>query len=342
MRKLLTILAALTGIGLLAVIGCTDAGDPVYPAAAGFTVEVEVDDMVGWDNLYMRGTLTGGSNVDLTADGLGWSAEVEVGATGGYGYNLYTDDGTKAEVEVGGPYSVTVGEGGSVTGDTEVELDGNATDGFRIVVYNYNPVYDNIKFKGALWDIDWSTVERDGMSADGTVVFRNVPGGLAEGIYEWGAIHDDGTDLGFWLKPTQGNFAVTVGAGGALSGDLDFLIEAPEPETILTLNCDMTAASGFTTVHVRGSFNGWAMAPTDLADPDEDGIWTVELAVEQEAEIFFKFITDGSNYEEIEPDNCTIDEDIVDDGYTNYNRRVLMGIESQSYLAPWAACSASR
>ncbi len=337
MRRFIVSLIAIAGLGLLAFAGCTDAGDPVFPVGSTIPVDFVVDDGVGaWDNLQLNGDLTGGSPVPMTQDGMKWTGRVEVPEAGTYGFDLVTDDGVKALVTVRADLEVVVDAEGGVSGDTDLELKGNANEGFRIVVLNENPAYTNIKFKGAPWDEDWSTVERDGMSDDGVTNFRNVPGGLAEGTYEWGAIEDNGEEFGIWLIEGP-NPVVTVSAMGAVSGTLVYEIASPEPATTLTFNCDMnTFEGGFTTVHVRGTFNGWAEAPTDLSDPDEDGVWSVTVDAEQSSEVIFKFITDGSNYEDVPP-ACG-----ADDGFGGYNRSVLVGTESTSYTSAFSSCPPTR
>jgi hypothetical protein len=335
MRKLFTLVLAVAGLAAVGLMGCTDAGDPVLPKGSTTTVIIIVNDMVGgWDNLHVNGALTGDAPVAMTQDGLSWRGSVAVSADGTYGYGIYTDDGTKALVPVLTGLEVAVA-GGMVTGDTEPDIMPGAGTGFRMVVYNGNPAYENIKIKGSM--NEWAA-DRSGMSADGTVFFLDIPAGLEAASYEWGVIEDDGTEFGIWLLPPGSpNLTFAVDAEGVVTGTTTFEIASPAPETTLTLNCDMNAFEGnFTTVHVRGTFNGWAQTPTDLTDPDEDGVWSVTLDVEQDADVIFKFITDGSNYESV-PAACG-----ADDGYGGYNRSVSVGTEPVTFTAPWADCPAGK
>lgn len=335
MRKFLTIMLVFAGLGLLGLGGCTDAGDPVYPSGSTVPVIIMVNDMVGGaDNMHVNGELTGDSPVAMTQDGLMWRVVIQVAGAGTYGYGLYTDDGTKALVPVVEGLSVTVTEGGTVTGDTDVDRDPVAGGGFRMVVYNGNEAYTNIKIKGAM--NDWAP-DITGSAADGSVFYLDIAGGLAEGSYEWGVIEDDGSEWGIWLLPPGPNLSFDVDAEGVITGDLTFEIASPEPETTLTLNCDMNAFEGtYTTVHVRGSYDGWDQTPTDLTDPDQDGIYSVTLTVEQSTDYIFKFITDGSNYEDV-PSACG-----ADDGYGGYNRSVSVGTEPVTFTTPWADCPATK
>jgi hypothetical protein len=335
MRKFFPLMLAVVAMGMLTLSGCTDAGDPVFPEGSTIPVIITVTDMVGGvDNMHVNGALTGDSPVAMTQKGLDWEAEIDVAAAGTYGYGLYTDDGTKALVEVVGGLSVTVAEGGGVTGDTEIARNPEAGTGFRMVVYNGNPAYDNIKIKGAM--NEW-TADITGYNAEMSVFFLDVPGDLDEGSYEWGVIQDDGTEFGIWLLPAGPNLSFAIDAQGIATGDLSFTIASPQPETTLTFNCDMNSFEGsFSTVHVRGSYDGWAQTPTNLTDADEDGIYTVTLNVEQNMDYLFKFITDGSNYEDV-PSACG-----ADDGYGGYNRSISVGTDPVTFTAPFAGCPAGK
>lgn len=335
MKKLALLTLALPVLGL--VFACTDAGDPYIPEGGNggpttADVTVEVMDMVGdWDNLHVNGELTGDSPVAMTQDGIIWTATITGVEPGTYAYAIVHDDGTKALVEVISGLSVTVTEGGEVTGDQELDLEPAAGTGFNLVVINHNPAYDNIKIKGS-YD-GWATTERTGMSEDGMYVYRHIEAGLDAGTYEWGVIQDDGSDNGIWLLPGD-NLQFDVAADGSVSGTTTFEIPSPQPVTTLTLSCDMNEYGGgsFTTCQVRGSFNGWSDAPTALSDADEDGIWTVELEVEQNQTIDFKFLLDGATYESV-PAACG-----VDDNFGGYNRQVEIATEPVTYSTPWEGC----
>ena len=340
MKKLALLALALPVLGLT-FLACTDAGDPVVPDGGGSTttdVVVMVTDMVGeWDEngLYIRGDLTGDDNVSMSQDGLMWTATVDEVAPGDYTYAIYTDDGTKAEQEVRAGLSITVGEGLEVSGDTEVAIEAGAGTGFRLIVTNNNTeAYDNIKFKGS-YD-EWTTTERDGQSEDGVTVYRNIPAELAAGDYEWGVIHDDGTEFGVWLLPPgEPNLMFSKDAEGDVTGETTFEIASPQPVVNLTFNCDMTSHQGsFEVVQVRGTFNGWDTTPTSMTDPDEDGIYSVTVEAEQNSTQIFKFLLDGANYESV-PAECG-----VDDGFGGYNRSLELGTDDTTFTAPYGACPA--
>ena len=335
MRKFFALMLAFAGLAVLGLSGCTDAGDPVYPADSTVPVTIMVNDMVGGvDNMQVNGALTGNTPVAMTQSGLSWMTTVQVAGAGSYGYGLYTDDGTKALVPVVEGLSITVSESGSVSGDTEYDREPAAGTGFRLVVTNGNPAYENIRIKGAM--NEW-TPDITGYTDDFSTFYLDVAGGMAEGTYEWGVIEDDGSEWGIWLLPPGPNLMLTIDSTGMPSGDMVFDIASPQPETSLTFNCDMNAFEGnYNTVHVRGSFNGWDTSPTNMTDDDEDGIYSVTVTVEQGMDYLFKFITDGSNYEDV-PSACG-----ADDGYGGYNRSVSVGTGDVDYTTPWAGCPATK
>jgi hypothetical protein len=338
MKKLALLALTLPVLGLT-FLACTDAGDPYIPnQPTTGTVDIQVNDMVGqWDadGLYIRGALTGDANVNLMQDGTIWRASVSGVSPGTHGYAIYSDDGAKAEVVVRDGLEILVNDNLQVSGDTDVEMMPGAGTGFRLVVTNNNQeMYDNIKIKGS-YD-GWATTERDGQSEDGVTVYRNVAAGLGEGSYEWGVIHDDGTEFGVWLLPGS-NLMFDVAADGAATGELTFTIESPQPMVELTFNCDMNDFLGdYEVVQIRGTFNGWATEPTTMIDEDEDGIFSVTVEVEQNSTQIFKFITDGANYEDV-PSECG-----ADDGYGGYNRSVEVGEDATSFTAPFGGCPAGK
>jgi hypothetical protein len=338
MKKLALLALTLPVLGLT-FMACTDAGDPYVPnrPTAG-SVTIMINDLVGdWDadGLYLRGALTGDQNVNLTQSGIMWMATVNNVSPGTHGYAIYSDDGAKAEVVVRDGLEILVNDNLQVSGDTDVELMPGAGTGFRLVVTNNNQDnYDNIKMKGS-YD-GWATTERDGQSEDGVTVYRNIAAGLAEGTYEWGVVHDDGSEFGVWLLPPGPNLMFDIAADGSVSGETTFEIAAPQPMVMLTFNCDMNDfLGGYEVVQVRGTFNGWNDTPTAMTDEDQDGIFSVTVEVEENSEQIFKFITDGANYESV-PSECG-----VDDGFGGYNRTFQMGTEDASYTAPFGGCPAT-
>ena len=122
--------------------------------------------------------------------------------------------------------SVTVSESGPVSGDTEYRPEPAPGTGFRLVVNNGNPAYENIRIKGAM--NEW-TPDITGYTDDFSTFYLDVAGGLAEGTYEWGVIEDDGSEWGIWLLPPGPNLAVIIDSQGVPSGDLAFDIPSPQP-----------------------------------------------------------------------------------------------------------------
>ena len=80
---------------------------------------------------------------------------------------------------------------------------------------------------------------------------------------------------------------------------------------------------------------GAVQSPTDLTDMG-GGIWSVVLDVEENSTVIFKFITDGSLYEDVPP-ACG-----ADDGYGGYNRAVEIGTSPVVYTSPYAGCPSGR
>jgi len=337
--KKLALLALVIPV-LAFVHACTDAGDPYIPEDTTpdpTTTDVTIDltDMVGdWDNLHLDGALTGDTPVAMTQDGLRWSATVVDVEPGTYAYGVFHEDGTKALVAVLADQSVTVGDDLGVTGDTDVDLAPEAGTGFNMVVTNHNPAYTNIMIKGSM--NEWAA-DITGSSADGVTFFLHVPAGLEAGSYEWGVIEDDGTEFGIWLLPPGSpNLTFDVDAEGVVTGQTTFEIASPQPVVTLTFNCDMNGYEGtYGTVQVRGTFNGWDTNPTLMADGDEDGIYSVTVDVEENSDVIFKFLLDGSTYEDVPPE-CG-----ADDGFGGYNRSVSIGTADASYTASFGACPSS-
>ena len=334
MRKLILLAFGVAALGL--ALGACDAGDPYIPGEASTSATIRATDLVGdWDNLHLMGELTDEAPVAMTRDGLSWSATIAGLQPGSHGYGIYTEDGAgKALQPVVEDLVLTVSSDYNVGGDLQVTIEPAAGTGFNLVVYNNNPAYDNIKIKGEM--NGWAN-EITGSNAAGTVFFLHVEAGLEADSYEWGVIEDDGSEFGIWLLPPGPNLQFAVDGEGLVSGETTFTIASPQPTTTLTLNCDMNDFEGnFSTVSVRGTFNGWADAPTQMADDNEDGIYTVVLDVEQNEAVIFKFITDGANYENV-PSDCG-----VDDGYGGFNRSVDVGADPVSFTAPFGGCPAVR
>lgn len=333
MRKLVSLAALLALLGL-AFGGCTDAGDPFIPGEAGVSATVRLTDLVGdWDNLHVSGDLTGGAPRAMTRDGIVWSASISGLTPGTYTYGIYHEDGTAKVLQpVLENQTITVSSSYQVSGDLQVSVAPAAGTGFNMIVYNNNPAYEDIKIKGEMngWDAAIT-----GSDAAGTVFYLHIAAGLEAGNYQWGVIEDDGTEFGIWLLPPGPNLLFTVGAEGVVTGQTTFTIEAPEPVTTLTLRCDMNSFEGnFSSVSVRGTFNGWASTPTEMTDADSDGIYEVVLDVEQNTTVIFKFITDGANYENV-PAECG-----VDDGFGGRNRSTEVGTDPATYTAPFGGCPA--
>ncbi len=341
MKKLTLMALALPVLGV-SFLACTDAGDPYIPdVPTQANVDIRVTDGVGaWDadGLYIRGTLTGDQNVALVQDGIFWDVRVAGVVAGDYAYSVYTDDGSKAEQEVLSGLAVSVSADLEVSGDEDIELVPGDGTGFRLVVTNLNTeTYDNIKIKGTF--DGWAVTSRDGQTADGMYVYRNIASDLAADDYEWGVIHDDGTEFGIWLLPGS-NLPFTVPASGAVTGTTTFTVEPSTPPVDVTIMVDMSAeiVSG-DGVHVAGGFAPdypeWQPAGIDMVDQGE-GIWAVTLTLSSDTEYEFTFVN-GTGWPDQEsvPETCG-----VDNNNGGFNRTLTTGTTPVTYSAAFSGCPA--
>lgn len=318
--------AAVFGLG-----GCSDAGDPHFPAGQSANATVTVTDMVGdWDNLVVQGEMTDADGVAMVQDGILWTVMISDLQPGTYEYGIYTDDGSKALVAVVDGLTLEVSDDYQVSGDQTAEILPAAGTGFNLVVENHDPAYDNIKIKGSMnaW-----TAAITGHSADNVYWHLHFDAdAVATGNYEWGVIEDDGTEFGVWLIAGS-NLTFSVDEGGMVSGTTTYLIEEPEPITQLTLNCDLTAYEGtVTVVGASGTINNWAdPATTILTDENADGIYTVTIDIEQNQTILFKFRVNGA-WESV-PSECG-----VDDGFGGYNRSIAVTTTPVTFTSAWQGC----
>ncbi len=340
MKKLALLALAVPVLGL--VFACTDAGDPYIPEGGDITapVTVQLMDMVGdYDNLHVLGDeLTGGQPVAMTQDAVTWTATITGVAPGTYDYAIVTDDGSKAIVDVLTGLSVTVTEEGAVTGQTEPTLEPTGGTGFNLVVMNNNTeTYDNVKIKGA-YD-GWATTERTGMSEDGMHVYRHVAAGLDAGTYEWGVVHDDGSENGIWLLPGD-NLSFDVAADGTVTGTTTFEIPSATAPVDVTFEVDMNAetVSG-DGVHLAGGFGAdgyteWQPGAIALADDDQDGVYSVTLTLSSDTEYQFAFINGAAwDGQESVPSECG-----VDNGFGAYNRVLTTGTDAMTYSTAFGGC----
>jgi hypothetical protein len=341
MKKLALLALTLAAVALV-FSACTDAGDPYVPGNVTVSASIMVDDMVGdWDNLHVNGALTGDSPVAMTADGIIWSATISGLGPGTYAYGLYYEDGSKAMVAVREGLEIVVDDNYAISGDTDVELDPEAGTGFRLLVINHRAEeYDNIKIKGS-YD-GWATVQRDGQSADGMYVYRNIAAGLEAGDYNWGAIHDDGSEWGIWLP--ESDIPFTVAADGTVTGTTTFEIEAATPPVDVTFMVDMSAetVSG-DGMRIAGSFGGdgyaeWTPGAIIMTDEDEDNVYEVTLTLSSDTEYEFVYIN-GTTWDgqEAVPSDCG-----VDNNNGGFNRYLTTGTTAMTYTAVFGACPAGK
>lgn len=100
----------------------------------------------------------------------------------------------------------------------------------------------------------------------------------------------------------------------------DCVIVTPTIDVTLEVNMSEQTVSA-EGVHVAGNFQGWDPAATTMLDVDGDGIYTVTITVEENANLLYKFIN-GITYDGVEtvPGVCGLP-----DGLGAYNRVVETG-----------------
>ncbi len=193
--------------------------------------------------------------------------------------------------------------------------------GVTITVIDGTNSYVNIKVKGG-FDPDWGVLHP--MVQNGnvwTVTINDIP----EGVYEWGAIEDDGSEWGIWLIEGP-NPTVDVNANGY--GQATYEIPEPQGVVNITLQVDMSAeqVSG-DGVHVAGSFQNWDPGATLLADDDMDNIYSVTVEMDMGSTIQFKFVN-GTTWPEAE---AVPAEHGVDDNNGGFNRQEVVPNEDATF-----------
>ena len=335
LKKSVLLILAL-GIAAIGINACSDDDNPVVPPTHNFDFEV-VNTFGG--ALILKGDFLDAAGVQMTQDtGSIWKANVQNIPAGSHTWDVWWDDGSKAEVKVADGAPFTVLNDGTLSGETPLtpavtEPPGGTDIVFTVV--NNNPEYVNIKVKGGMTPGPWETVD---MVQDGDVwTWTWTQDLVAEGDYEWGVIEDDGSEWGIWLLPGD-NLAFTVDAAGAATGDFMLVVEAPQAMVDLTLNVDMNGVAEISGlgIHVAGSFNDWTPNATEMFDEDEDGVYTVVVHAEQNSTAEFKFINGnawGEGIQESVPSECG-----VDDGFGAFNRYIDVGTEPATYSAPFSGC----
>ena len=110
------------------------------------------------------------------------------------------------------------------------------------------------------------------------------------------------------------------------------------PPVTVTFQVDMADYTGaFGTVNLNGSFNGWCGGCAVMTDDDADGVYSVDVVLNAQATVEYKFTVDGWTDQEslIEGMACTS----TIDGYTN--RTLTTGAADQTLdVVCWNSCGA--
>ena len=158
------------------------------------------------------------------------------------------------------------------------------------------------------------TVAIDGLS--GTVEYKYAINGFADQENLINDMVDGGTCAP--ITDYNGYANRTAEAGTATSdyyGTCDGVCNDNPPVTV-TFQVDMADYTGtYGTVNLNGSFNGWCGGCTAMADADGDGVYSVDVVLNAQASVEYKFTLDGWTAQEefTEGDPCTS----TIDGYTN-------------------------
>ncbi|MFM7727688.1 MAG: hypothetical protein ACKO7B_13360, partial [Flavobacteriales bacterium] len=100
----------------------------------------------------------------------------------------------------------------------------------------------------------------------------------------------------------------------------DCIIINPTIDVTLQVNMagQTVSADG---VHVAGNFQGWDPAATEMSDADGDGVYTVTVTVDENANLLYKFINGNSyDFSEVVPSTCGLP-----DGLGGVNRVIETG-----------------
>ena len=120
------------------------------------------------------------------------------------------------------------------------------------------------------------------------------------------------------------------------SCESDGTCPAPPSTSMVTFNVDMNAYEGaFSTVHVKGEFNGWSNDGFVMSDDDGDGIYSVTQEIAN-GTYFWKYSIDqwaGQESFSGESEGCTVNNN------GNFDRQITIEEDMEvSYC--WNSCSA--
>ena len=102
----------------------------------------------------------------------------------------------------------------------------------------------------------------------------------------------------------------------------------------VTFQVDMNQQTGFTTPEVNGSFNNWCGNCAPMSDPENDGIWTLTIAL-QAGSYEYKFSADnwGSQETLLQGTPCTV----TNFGFTN--RTLSVTADATLPVVCWGSCT---
>ncbi|MDP6755413.1 MAG: hypothetical protein QF769_04780, partial [Candidatus Marinimicrobia bacterium] len=137
--------------------------------------------------------------------------------------------------------------------------------------------YQDVRIKGDF--TNWESLPMQGMFLDSVTIWTYTIE-LGEGSYEWGAIENDGSELGIWLPELAGfetNPIVTIDEDGNVSGDIGFTVpyqDGPGETVVVIFQVDMNEEEVSPDgVHIAGSFNNWDPTLDEMVDSLGNGIY---------------------------------------------------------------------
>lgn len=281
-----------------------------------------------------------GTNGDATAGDNIWSLEITAN-DGTYEWGAVDQD--NAWLTPGVPnYTFTVA-GTAVTGATEIVIPKSSpTHSVTFTVVDLAKKETSLKLKGAMFGWNAKDMYDDGTNGDATAGDNTwtLKTDVEEGTWQWGIENPCG-----W-KLVGANKEFTLGAGGAITGDVSYSIPAITGSPIkVTFKVDMSdEVLNSEGLFVSGNFMdrisdmslcNWTKDTLELMDANKDDIYeiTVNMYV---GSYQWKFFNGAGGDEDGESGNFKTGGCGDDNGLGSYNRIIdLTGITKDTILPPF-------
>jgi len=229
-----------------------------------------------WDTIPMYDD---GTNNDPVANDHRWTVTVLAIPEGDHDWGAIEDDGSEWGIWlIQGPNPAFNITGTTVTGQTSYTIPppSEIFVDVTFTIIDSLQQYVKVMFKGTPTNWDTIPMYDDGTNDDpvaGDHQWTVTVDSVGQGIHEWGAIEDDGTEWGIWLiQGPNPSFTVT---GTTVTGTITYGIPLPGEtgtgDVEFSVNMEVMDYIGIfdnvnDTLMVRASFNGWGT--TDLLEQD--------------------------------------------------------------------------